>query len=170
MKGPIIVADDGSDHAARAVELACELAVKFGSKLIALHAVEPDKLPDDLLGMAEMEHLVPSSGRVRGDSWGVASLQHGLDKSEARRIAAEALGRQVLSRAEASARGAGVSDISTVLAFGDPASEILEQQKTTRAGMLVLGTRGLGRLRGLLIGSVSHKVTSLAPCTCVLAR
>ena len=170
MMGTIIVADDGSDHAIKAVKLASAFAVKFGSKLIILHAVEPDRLPDDLLGMAETEHLVPHSGGAHPDTMGVATLQHGVDKSEARRIAAEALGRQVLSRAESDARAAGVSDVSTVLAFGDPASEILDQQKTAAADMLVLGTRGLGRLRGLLVGSVSHKVTSLAPCTCVLAR
>jgi nucleotide-binding universal stress UspA family protein len=33
--------------------------------------------------------------------------------------------------------------------------------------MIFLGSRGLGDAKGLLMGSVSHKVAHLAECTCV---
>jgi nucleotide-binding universal stress UspA family protein len=36
--------------------------------------------------------------------------------------------------------------------------------------MIFLGSRGLGDIKGLLMGSVSHKVTQLAECTCVSVK
>ena len=36
--------------------------------------------------------------------------------------------------------------------------------------MIVMGCRGLSEIEGLLLGSVSHKVNQLAPCTCVTVR
>ena len=35
---------------------------------------------------------------------------------------------------------------------------------------VVVGSRGLSEIRGLLLGSVSHKVCQLAPCTCVTVK
>jgi len=38
------------------------------------------------------------------------------------------------------------------------------------ADMIVMGSRGVSDLKGLVMGSVSHKVMQLAPCTCVSVR
>jgi nucleotide-binding universal stress UspA family protein len=50
---------------------------------------------------------------------------------------------------------------------GDPAACILEAARNSQARFIVMGRRGLGRLAGLLIGSVSQKVSQLADCTCI---
>jgi nucleotide-binding universal stress UspA family protein len=52
-----------------------------------------------------------------------------------------------------------------------PASEaILNVAEVRDIDLIIMGTRGLGSLKGLLIGSTSQKVLSHAPCPVLLAR
>jgi nucleotide-binding universal stress UspA family protein len=53
---------------------------------------------------------------------------------------------------------------------GSPASVILEQAREIGAGMVVLGSRGLSDLGGLLLGSVAHKVIQLSSCPVLVVR
>jgi len=53
---------------------------------------------------------------------------------------------------------------------GDPAGRIVEAARKRGADLIVIGSRGLGDLQGMLLGSVSHKVAQLAPCTCIIVR
>lgn len=53
---------------------------------------------------------------------------------------------------------------------GSPASAILEQAREVDAGMVVLGSRGLSDLGGLLLGSVAHKVIQLSACPVLVVR
>lgn len=46
--------------------------------------------------------------------------------------------------------------------LGDPARTIVEFARQTRCAEIVMGTRGLGKLKGLLLGSVAGKVIQLA--------
>lgn len=47
----------------------------------------------------------------------------------------------------------------------EPAAEaILSVAETRQAELIIIGTRGLGALQGLLLGSVSHKVMQHAAC------
>jgi nucleotide-binding universal stress UspA family protein len=50
------------------------------------------------------------------------------------------------------------------LLFASPAESIIEAAETHQCDLIVMGTRGLGGLRGLLLGSQIHKVISLAQC------
>ena len=53
--------------------------------------------------------------------------------------------------------------IQLQLGWGDAAHSIMEIAAREAADAIVLGRRGRGRLAGLLLGSVSLKVASLAP-------
>ena len=52
----------------------------------------------------------------------------------------------------------------------DPAEAIIEAARREHADAIIVGRRGRGRgqLAGLLLGSVSQKVVSLAPCTVIV--
>ncbi len=50
------------------------------------------------------------------------------------------------------------------LAQGDPALVIHDRAKALNADLLVTGRRGLGKLSALLLGSVSQKLSQIAPC------
>jgi nucleotide-binding universal stress UspA family protein len=53
---------------------------------------------------------------------------------------------------------------------GDPATAILDVAEREGAGLIVLGTRGLGIAERWLIGSVSDKVLHHARCSVLVAR
>ena len=50
------------------------------------------------------------------------------------------------------------------LLFGSPAECIMDVAENHQCDLIIMGTRGLGGLRGLLLGSQIHKVISLANC------
>ncbi len=59
--------------------------------------------------------------------------------------------------------GEGV-EIHEELLFGSPAETILEVAENRDCDLIIMGTRGLGGLAGLLLGGQIQKVISLADC------
>jgi nucleotide-binding universal stress UspA family protein len=53
---------------------------------------------------------------------------------------------------------------------GRPASVIVEQAARFRADLVVVGSRGLGPIRSMLLGSVSAEVVDHAPCPVLVVR
>ncbi|NQU72224.1 MAG: universal stress protein, partial [Rhodospirillales bacterium] len=47
---------------------------------------------------------------------------------------------------------------------------IIEYAEQHDIDMIVIGSRGLGDLKGMLLGSVSHKVAHLAECSCITVK
>jgi nucleotide-binding universal stress UspA family protein len=73
---------------------------------------------------------------------------------------------QVLDDALAAAGGAGETTVTKHVGAGGPASVLVEVAKD--AELLVLGSRGLGGFRGMLLGSVTQQVIAHAPCPVVV--
>lgn len=137
----IVVATDGSDGANRAVDAAAELANVTNSELL----------------------ILTIGGEITG-----AELRRLADASEDLSKTLEAKTDKVLRQAARRARRLGVKDPVLRCGWGDPAETILEVVQREKAGIVVLGRRGRTRLSQLLLGSVSQKVASLAPCTVVM--
>ncbi|NHI01309.1 universal stress protein [Oceanimonas sp. MB9] len=142
----LLVAVDGSKNGRKALELACHLARVDNAELHILHV--PEVLPHEAT-------LI----------WGIGAVAIGDELQEM-----EALGHRIISGAEAEAQKLGVEKIQTHLVKGEPARTILKQAAGLGAEVIVLGTRGLGDLAGLVLGSVSHKVASNAKCGVITIR
>jgi nucleotide-binding universal stress UspA family protein len=69
---------------------------------------------------------------------------------------------QVLTDALEAVGGSDGVEVSTHVGAGGPASVLVEVAKD--AEMLVIGSRGLGGFRGMLLGSVTQQVIAHAPC------
>jgi nucleotide-binding universal stress UspA family protein len=168
----ILVSTDGSEHATKAVILAADIAEKYDSRMVVLHVLSKDPLPEGLIRMAKAEHITPSRREPpiapTPEGQFPASTIFGQmdDKPEIRRFVAEHL----LAEAQKVAKGKGVEDVHCVIEDGDPVKEILRHAKEDNANLIVMGSRGLGVLEGLLMGSVSHKVSQLSPCSCIIVK
>jgi nucleotide-binding universal stress UspA family protein len=61
-------------------------------------------------------------------------------------------------------------EIHEELLEGPEAEAILSVAEIQKVGLILIGTRGLGSLEGILLGSVSRKVTHHASCPVMLVR
>ena len=82
--------------------------------------------------------------------------------------ALEEISRRILLKAKAVAKDHGAGKIETMSAAGDPAEMLIEIGRNRHADAIVVGRRGLGRLEGLLLGSVSQKLSYLSPCAVII--
>jgi nucleotide-binding universal stress UspA family protein len=146
----ILVADDGSDAALSAVEMAAQLAAKTGAELVAVAVVDPSRIRTaDISDLARAERL--------GD---VEALETLIEASA-----------PYLARCEAAAKRAGVARFRSMRrASDDVALEITDFARAHGVDLIVVGSRGRSRLPGLLLGSVSQKLATHAPCSVLIAR
>jgi len=153
----ILVATDGSSHAQSAIDVASDLAEKYGAELVLLHVLQRN-VSDSLRHMAEVEY---------GANLGVG----GSARSEAALYEAVTdIGRRILERGRDIARDKGLTAVRMLTTEGDAAHQIIDTAGDEGADLIVMGSRGLSDLKGLLMGSVSHKVSQLAKCTCITVK
>jgi nucleotide-binding universal stress UspA family protein len=80
------------------------------------------------------------------------------------------IAEEVLADAETHARKHSIPKVETVVKRGQPARTIVATAEELGADVIVLGSRGMGDVSGLLLGSVSHKVASLAKCNVITVK
>lgn len=162
----ILVPIDGSEHAQKAVELAGDIASKYDAKVKLLYVRPEGRLPEALRHLAAVEYGLESHPKMsEGQRAATLRSGNGSDAEISRK-----LGEKLLERAVRDAREHGARDVTGDLEDGDPAERILRHAETDKVNLIVMGSRGIGSLRGLLMGSVSQKVSQLAPCSCITVR
>jgi len=134
----LLVATDGSEGADRALTAAAELAKAMDAELVIVN-VEQGYLSESVYSAENLE-----GSNIE------AVLYAASD--------------EILKVAQSQAAALGVRKVRTRSGLGDAVGFILDVVANERPDMLVVGKRGRGRLLGLLIGSVSQKLVSLAPC------
>lgn len=78
-------------------------------------------------------------------------------------------GTRVLEKA-ASLLPTSCGQVSQHLEIGDPAQVILSMAQNQSVDLIIMGSRGLGAIQEHVIGSVSHRVTTHAPCPVLLIK
>jgi nucleotide-binding universal stress UspA family protein len=145
----VLCAVDGSDLALRGAAVAADLAAKYGAKLTILTVTKELKLNRKVREYIQLEQL---SGEP----------QYILDSYT----------EEVIEKAKDAAVADGLDrkQVRVEVRSGNPARTIVDFAKKEKADCIVLGSRGHGDIEGVLLGSVSHKVNSLAKCTVVTVR
>lgn len=175
MAGKILVATDGSDTGNLAVDTAAELSAKLDHDLCIVHVLMHGRATEEWLRMAEAEHLIEhvaqQTGRAAsGDPSSLGDYVARIENDTKAALVVRIIGDEILARAKKRAIERGARNVSTQSCIGDYADQILDTAEAEKPGMIVLGSRGLGRMRGTLLGSVSQKVLHHAKCTVVVAR
>lgn len=131
----LVALDDGPDSA-RIAEWAAALCTNGGERITAIH----------VLSNAVLSHMLSTAATRSSD------IRDDLQVRD--ELHAEA--RQWLDRVLCVRPGGAAT--SSIVAFGDPATEILAEAERMHADLIVVGSRGQGRVRQALLGSVAREV------------
>ena len=147
----ILCAVDGSEYSQQGVETLQALAGSEPQHVAVLHVI--DKKP-----------LVTGKRSTTA-----------VDKRSLK--AMKKAGQLILRNGERSARialGQATTGPSTtfhqILAYGPVAPTIVQQAHRLKADLVLMGSRGLSDIKGFLLGSISRRVASMAPCSVLVVK
>lgn len=137
----ILFAIDNSECARAGIPLAAWLGKRDNAEILLLHVILP--LP-----------YIQSEG---GDT--LLNIDRELHLA----------GEELLLEFQQALEAEGVK-CSVRLADGDVAQTIIETCAEERCGLIIMGARGQGGIKSLLLGSVSHKILQLSDTPVLIAR
>jgi nucleotide-binding universal stress UspA family protein len=136
----VAIGVDGSKTAAKAVEVAAEIARRFGAKVVLLSALQDARATSAGANVdtVELEWASNPSARVR----------------------------QILATTQAHLERDGL-ECSTLVDEGDPGDVLVRLAEECSADLLVVGNKGMQRR---ILGSVPNTVTHKAPCSVLVVK
>lgn len=148
----ILVPFDNSSQALSAAQHAAKLALVSGAKVTLFHVVHIANYPEE-------------RNKVRSGVYRETVLDELKIKAQ-----------EMLEQIKDNLAGEQIKDnlagnevkIDTAVVFGSPAREILKKASIESYDVIIMGSRGLGKIPGILMGSVSNKVCSAADCPVIV--
>lgn len=137
----ILVPIDGSDNSFRALDAALLLSEKLGAKVTAVHVME-----DVPVLHIESEKLL-------------RKLLEDYKKEN----------QLILTKCSEIANNKGIK-IETKLLQGNPSSVIIDYCENEKQDIIIMGSRGMGKFKELVLGSVSNKVLHHSSCPVMIVR
>jgi nucleotide-binding universal stress UspA family protein len=141
MFSKLLVPVDGSENSFRALEEAIFLSKKLDAQITALHVM--GKTPTVYIHpQKELEELLEN---YRKESEGILEKCQEIGKNN--RI-----------------------ELNTAISEGDEASKIIQYAEKGQFDMIVMGHRGSGKFKEMVLGSVSEKVLHRTKCSVLIVR
>jgi nucleotide-binding universal stress UspA family protein len=144
----ILVATDGSQEAALALTTAADLAQSTNSELHVAYVFP-----------TAIQRPFPNPITARPAEVLERELEEAMGQAQS-----------FLDREVEQVKGEGVEVAGTHLVRGRPDRELVHISEEIEAGLIVMGSRGLGGVRRALIGSVSDSVVRHAHCPVLVVR
>ncbi|AUM73308.1 universal stress protein [Paracoccus jeotgali] len=135
----ILVGYDGSTGAERALDKAIQLAKLSDASLNVLTVYRRHSMLEASLSMVRASDPERLDDVMRGAA------------------------REAADRAKRHAQQQGVEKVRAFIKSGPPARTIVAFARKHGLDLIVVGARGVGSAENYLLGSVSHKVTGIAP-------
>lgn len=137
----LLVAFDGSPSAYKAFDFALELAASCGGE------------SHDITVLAVVQPPEPAD-LVEMD----AIIEAGTEHFE-----------ELFGELRTKAQTAGIA-VTTEVAVGHPADQVVHYAAERKSDMVIVGQRGRSMMEKWLLGSVSKRIASYAPCTVVIVK
>jgi nucleotide-binding universal stress UspA family protein len=141
MLSKILVPVDGSEYSLRALDTAIYLAKKIDANLTGMHVIE--NLPTVYVESQKVLNDLLAKYRAESEN--------------------------ILDKCKQIAEKSGVK-IETVIAEGDAASNIVVYARNGGFDTIIMGSRGVGRFKEMVLGSVSNKVLHHAKCSVMIVK
>ena len=151
----ILLATDGSQNVAHATEVTVQLSKETGSELHLVYVGE-----DAYSATLVYPEATDPGGVEREDPVLIEQLQRQFEQ----------MSRRVLETEVEKVREAGGTVVQAHLRMGKAVVEIVDLAEELGAGLVVVGSRGLGGIRRALMGSFSDSVVRHAHCPVLVVR
>jgi len=145
----ILVCVDGSKYSDLALSKAISLSEKYNSKLFLVNVID--------------EHLI--------DFWNETEYAVGTKRPQTHlkkdsKIMLET--EKMLKRY--SKKIPQTIDYSEKILVGDISNEIVNYANKTKIDLIIVGVRGLGKFKKLLLGSISSKISDYSSCSVLIIK
>jgi len=151
----ILVPLDGSEHSLKALNIATQIAKKFGGKITLIHVYSVSVSP---VMMPEPTTLTPSMIPAMTP----AEVSKAVE-------ATRKIGASILADGEQKVKAEGV-EVEKLLREGHTVQEIVRTAKEGNFDLIVIGARGISKIRELLLGSVTDGVIHHASCPVLVIK